>query len=220
MDHVREIRTIADLDERFRLLCLLYSRLIAEEGVGIRPFISRDLRDFADLTAQQKLESLTHLFQMVEVMDEMKRSGQSLKDTSKFLWRTLTHRGWVPQSDIFHMIEESDVVSIHTPDARKIFQNVNYFDYVSYTVEQIYASTFKGRFKRDAAVAEQLDYHAQEIYGGRITRTLDPGIPEYLCEEINSEEKRKFYSKVKALSPLRLGDQICGIVSVARFRIP
>lgn len=220
MNYVREIRTIPDLSERFRLLCLLYSRLVAEEGVGIRPFSNRDMPVFSALQPQEKMDSLTRLCRMVEVMEEMNSSGQSLRDTTKFLWRTLAHLSWAPQSDIFHHIEEADVVSVHTPDSRRIFQNVNFFDYVSYTVEQIYASTFSSRFKRDSAVAEQIEYHAHEIFSGRITKTLNPGIPEYLCQETDSEEKRRFFLRFKAFSPLRCEDQICAIVSVARFRFP
>ena len=134
------------------------------------------------------------------------------------MWRAIRKLGWTPQSDVFDRIGDKDVVNIYTPQNIQIFQNLNFFDWVTLTLEDLYGTPWHGYSRREAKCAELAYQNALEVFTGVRTATYSPDIPEHYVEEVGTEGETKFYIKIHTASPLRQNGQIVGLLAINRCR--
>jgi len=215
---LKKVLDLTDTNEKFRQLCLYYGDLLALEGKKVKPFRSADLPVFSTLTVEQKRNAIDFIGTALEIFEETRAEGFKLGDSPKLMWRAIRKLGWTPQSDIFDRIFDGDVLTIYSARQIQVFQNLNFFDWVTLTLEDLYAAPWHVYSRRVATAAELLYQNGVEIFTGVRTATYDPKVPEHYCEELGTEGLSKFYIKVQWLSPLKQGGQVAGVLVVNRCR--
>ena len=208
---LKNLQDLTDLNGKFRQMCLYYSDLLALEGKKVRPFRSPDLPVFSALTAEQKKSAIDFIGTALEIFEETRAEGFKLNDSPRLLWRALRKLGWTPQSDVFDRMGEKDVINIYTPQNIQIFQNLNFFDWVTLTLEDLYGAPWHAYSRREAKCAEQADQTAVELFTGILTSTVTPDIPEHYVEEIGTDEAYTIFIKIHTVSPLRQNGQVVGL---------
>jgi len=207
------------LDERFKQKCLYYSDLLKLEGKTVKPFRSEDLPVFSRLTSAEKQNAVDFITSALEIFEETRAEGFQLNDSPKLLWRALRKLGWTPQSDVFDRIGEHDVVNIYSPGPIQVFQNLNFFDWVSLTLEELYAAPLHQYSRREAKAAELAFQTAVDLFTGVKSSTVFPDIPEHYVEEVGTESPTKFYITIHTVSPLKKDGQVVAIMAISRCRL-
>ncbi len=215
---VRKFQDVADFNTKFRELCCYYSDLLASEGKKVRPIRGPDLPVFSALPLEKKQRAIDFITSALEVFEETRAEGYKLVDSPKLLWRSLRKLGWTPQSDVFDRIGDKDVVNVYSSEQVQVFQNLNFFDWVSLTLEELYANPWHQYSRRERHCAELAYQSAVEVFHGVRASTFSPDIPEHYVEEIDTAENRKFYIKIHTASPLRQNGNVVGLLAINRCR--
>ncbi len=109
----------------------------AQAGVVMVPYRDAALPLFGALTekAQRKvLQVLSHQLDFFKLAAE---EGVRI-DSSKLIWRALARMRMVPQSDLFDRIMDEDVVEVYHVDGTALFKNLQFFKYISMSLEEVY----------------------------------------------------------------------------------
>jgi hypothetical protein len=207
---LKKLSDITEVDEQFRELCLYYSSLLQIEGIHARPFRAFDLPVFSALPPERKRSTVDHIRSILEVFEDTVSEGTSLRNSRKLTWRAVAKLGMVPQSDIFDKLKDSDVITIYSNQNVMLFQSLNFFEFVSVTLEDLYSNRWDQCSRREAWALEKLLPIAVDVFTGRRLQTFDPLIPEHYCEEVGTEELLKFYIHIRLISPLRTDHQVSG----------
>lgn len=205
-------------DALFRSMCLRYSDLLAEEGISKRPFKSPELPSFSKLTIEKKRDAIDQLCCALELLDETRAEGASLKDSPRLLWRCIRKLGWIPQSDVFDKIESGDVVEIYDLRQKHIFQNLEFFNWISYTIEEVFSMHWYEGVRREPGIVERLYELASRILSGEYATTMPSGIPEHSIQEVGSELELNYLMTLRYLSPLKENGATIGFVVTWRGR--
>jgi len=207
-----------DLDDEFRQMCLRYAEFLAEEGTRARPFKDPSLPFFTGLSPDKKVQAIEKMRYALEVFEETRAEGFRLKDSPKLIWRSLRKLGWTPPSDIFDKMGDDDVIAIYDVEHTHVFQNLCFFDWISFSLEELYSTPFYRYARREVWAAEAAYKLAVETVSGEHPVTYVPDIKEHYVEEVGTEELLKFYLRYKCISPIRSGGKIVGSLVVAAFR--
>lgn len=193
--------------------------VIREAGFQTRLWNDSELPLFRMLTAAQQVDVITDLVNRLELFQSARRDGVSLLDTRQLLWRSLRLCAWVPQSDVFDSIDEEDTVEVYSLDQRQTFRNLQFFKWVSFTLEQIHSRPWYELTTRNQAVESALHAEAGKILSGAVKTTLSlHAIPEHLVTEIGTEELRSFYLRMRCFSPVWQDGRLSGVIAVNRTR--
>lgn len=199
-------------------MCLYYASLLAKEGVRVRPFRSPELPVFSKLKDSDKKSAIAQVSTVLEVFEEVLAKDGSLKDSNKLVWRALARLGWVPSSDIFSHMKDGDVICFHDAGQRMIFQTLTFFDWVSYTLEDLYGGLWYTHSRREDAVAQKIYEFAVEVFTGVHQESVEPNVPEHVMHEVDTEEMLKFWIKIARACPLKSDGQITGMLVINRCR--
>ena len=161
---------ITDLDEKFRQMCLDYTELLAEEGTRVRPFRLPTLPFFSKLVLKKRSKRSKKSVTRLEVFEETRGEGFRLKDSPKLIWRSLIKLGWNPPSDIFDKIGDDDVIAIYDTEHTHVFQNLNFFEWMSFSLEELYSTPFYQYARREQWAAEAAYKIAVEVSSGARSR--------------------------------------------------
>jgi hypothetical protein len=135
------------------------------------------------------------------------------------LWRSLRRGGWTPNSDVFDAIEKDDTVEVYSLQMKQIFRNLEFFKYISYTLEEVHGGTWYELVSRDDEAQKILFESAMKIVTGEVKTTVDVShVPNHMIQELRSPEKRKMMIQMKVLSPVMRDGETIAIIAVNRTR--
>jgi hypothetical protein len=154
----------------------------------------------------------------IQLFRELMEAGEKLTDSPKFLWRYFRQSGSTPCSDIFDKISETDVVEIYNLEQVHVFQNLNFFDWISVTLEEILCVPWYEVSTRDLKIAARLYELAGQMLSGQIRQTIVPDNPWHLVEEVSSVLRLKFDLQVKFISPVFVNHEVRGMIVVNQCR--
>ena len=200
----------------FKVLLDQYAAHLHEAEIRTKPYRSSELPHFSALSHAQQQQALHDVKFALEVIEAMIKEGQSLKDSPKYLWRTLKHLGLTPCSDIFSRITDGDVVIIYSTEHKQLFQNLRFFELVTLTIEDLYCTEWYKCTQRPEWAMMELYQAGNSVFTGKIQNTFDPGVKEHLAEEVNSDggPPVRLSVKVKWMSPVKKDDQVAGVIVV------
>lgn len=205
--------------EKMRASLLTMAKLITESGVAVKAFADEKLPNFSSLDIERQDVILKEVDSAVDLLQGSLREGHSLLDTRQLLWRSLRQFGWTPSSDVFDYITEEDTVEIYSLDQIQTFRNLQFFRYISFTLEQIHSQPWYKLTRRQPAAEAAIAEAAAKIIMGVSKKTLDLShIPEHLTEEVGSLELRRFTIEMRCLSPVYQKGELCAVISVNRTR--
>lgn len=166
--------------DRFCSLMDQYAVFVEKAGKKARrtsPDVTRAL--FQSFDSAQKERVIERLQREIVILQETLEAGEPLANPSRQLWRYLAHTRQVPCSDIFDKITMTDTIQVFGADHRLHFVSLNFYDYVSFTLEQIFGETWHGATRRDAEIEQRLYEVFVKAFSGnfvRRRRSMFPGI--------------------------------------------
>jgi hypothetical protein len=194
--------------ERIRFLLDRYAAFVAQAGKTVRRASPDKLQSIIlSLDDAQKSRMIARLETEISVFEEMVRAKEALANPDRQLWRYLLTTKQIPCSDLFDKIKQTDTIQVFGIDHRLLFTSLNFYDYVSFTLEQLLTETWHQAVKRDQHVTEELYRELMLILSGEIRHTVEGKVPSHLVEEVGTESLIKTYLRVKWMSPTFSNDK-------------
>ncbi|MFM6929290.1 MAG: hypothetical protein ACKOX6_12560 [Bdellovibrio sp.] len=208
----------APLVAKFRSLCEELSYIIEKEGWVVRPYSHPAMKFFKQLTPAERLWTTNRLNDYLEICRQVHRSGNQIKDARFLVRQGLQHFGFSCDVKVEDYIQPQYVVEFYGLDHRQIFRTFNFFEYTSYTVEDIYCRLWFDLYKREEAVTKFLLESVGPLLAGKMTEPLYYNNPEHIIEESSSLEKLRFWAKEHCLTSLMQGDTLRGYLTILHVR--
>jgi hypothetical protein len=218
MNRLHKVHSDSSFD-RFSSLLDRYADFLIHAGKPVRRATPEKARSlFSALEASHKTRIISRLEIEITLFEEIIAAGEKLTDSARFVWRYFTKCGGSPSSDIFGKIHEGDVVEIYSTEQIHLFQNLNFFDWVSSTLESIFCEPWFQTTKRDSEAQLLIYAAALRIITGEVRETLDPKVPWHLIEEIDTEMNLKFHLRLKWISPVFKNQQLESIIAISECK--
>jgi hypothetical protein len=201
--------------DRFILLMDRYEKFVVLAGKKVRrapPEKTKAIFLTTDDAHRERM--ITRLESEISIFEDTLGAGEALEDPARQLWRYLLKRKLVPCSDLFDKITKSDTIQVFGGDLRLLFASLNFFDHISFTLEQIFAETWQSAVSRDQQFVQQLFIDFTAIFSGDIRHTLRPSTPSHLIAEIGTESLLKSDIHIKWMSPLFLNEKVDSIIAI------
>lgn len=205
--------------EKFRSLALRYQAIGAKEGIKIIPFESPDLPHFQKATPEEKKAAIDFLEVIVNIHEETLAHGEKVSNSKKLLWRALNRFSLVPPSDLFEKFEDKDIIVIYNNDQKVIFWSIQFFNFLSFTVEQLFTIHWYKFTERTPENQAYLYQMAMDVIQGKIKEPFNPHIPPHEVQELNTLENLRTMMDIFLCSPLTRKGQLEGILIGKRMQI-
>lgn len=204
---------------RFRALALRYQEIAAAEGVRLTPFRGPDMPLFSKATPQARKTATDFLESIVAVHEETLAATENPINTRQLLWRALRRLSLVPGPEVFDHIANDDVVIIYNDQQTAVFWNLQFFNYSSLTVEEMFFGLWYEFTRRAPEIQAKLYEMAMNLISGKITGTFVPGVPAHEVEEVGTLECMKTMMELPHGSVLTKDGKLGGILIVQRMRV-
>ncbi|MES2525554.1 MAG: hypothetical protein V4598_00645 [Bdellovibrionota bacterium] len=205
--------------KRFRTLALRYQEIGAIYGIIIHPFRSPDMPYFERATSAQRKKATDFLESIVDIHEETLAAKVAAINTKQLIWRALRRLSLVPGPQAFDSIADNDVVVIYGENQSAIFWNLQFFQFSSLSVEEMFFGVWHNFTKRDPAIHKKLYEMALDIISGKITGTFTPDVPPHEVQEIDSLECIKTMMGLPSISVLTSMGHFAGMLIVQRMKI-
>ena len=189
------------LETEFKLLCQSLSVLLSSTGLKVRGHLP-GVPHFRKLEDQQKSQVVSRLRFYHDLCQEQISEGYSLRDSMSFTWRALTKLGLAPRSDLFTKITNEHIVEIYSTDNVQLYCNLNFYEYCSYTLEELHTLPWWELFERDSRNTQQIFDHTMKIFKGEILDNVKPAIDKHVLKELNSSSMFTMEYTVELMGPL------------------
>ena len=167
---------IADsLNQDFMSLTEDLSRWLAVEGKRCRPY-TPGLPFFSQLPVHKRAEIVQAVRFYHELCQEQVNEGYKITDSLVFTWRALNKLGLVPRSDLFSKVTDDDILEVYDGEGRQLYRNFRFFDFCSYTMEELYTREWWELYKRDEDILAKLYEIVGRIFTGEIEGTVVPDL--------------------------------------------
>jgi hypothetical protein len=186
-------------------------------GIPFKPYDDPRLPHFSKLPVAGQNLVLTSVGTMLNLYAEMENHGERPNDSSRLLWRSLSRLGWRPMSDIFDKIESDDVIEIYSDTNVQIFRNMNFFRYISITLEEMCVYPWYQIAQMDTVASDYYATLAPKMKNNTITESFRTPIPKYYAKELMGE-KNVLEITPRWISPVYVGPQCVGIISLIKSR--
>jgi hypothetical protein len=203
----------------FRELSDQLCQTLSRYGIPFRAYQSPALPLFSKLDQAKQQLILTTLQETLAVYAESEGSGESLTDTKRVLWRTLSRMKLPPQADILDHIEDGDVVEVYLTDFFQVFRNLNFFRYFSCTFEELVSCPIPELGTFEPHVLAYLFEAAQKLSAGEYQHTFKPPLAPYILQETVGVARYRIEITLKHFSPILEAGRGKAMIAVNRSRI-
>lgn len=153
-----------------------------------------------------------------EVVGNHLGDGGDAADEKALLWRFIRRMGYTPTSDIFDLITDEDYLEIYDNEGQQVYRSLNYFDLVSFTIEDLVTLNWKTDFKRDRMVLLNLIEVTLRFATGTLHKT-------YACDKVPKHHVQEMIGQkylhelgLKYISPLKVAGKTVAIVATSHAR--
>ena len=180
--------------DRFIELSERYAAFSRDAGVELIPYRDPALPYFSSLGDREKREVLANLETAVGICASASREGMTMKDSRGLVWQAIRAFGFRPTSDLFQYIDDDLVLEVHTREGRQIFRNFNFYQFCSYSLEELHCLSWADLYIREPQESvDQIHALAGRVFEGKINSTQPAGIvPHYVTEAISPKAMRLF----------------------------
>ncbi len=190
-------------------LCERISRALHAAGYRV-PALSLVPRPYPKEYAARK-EALTIFADLIMAAD--------VRNSKDLMWRYFGKMRYAPCSDVLGRIEDDDILEVFDMNGDQIFRNLNYFDVVSMSVEDLMSVNWKRDFKRGTKVTFQLIEMSFRFATGIFTQTMDCAkVPVHIIQELIAK-RNVIELNLKFISPLKQNGKCVAILVASRARI-
>lgn len=214
---VSDEKLLSSLVKEFTSVAVMLSEVLARNGVQVEPF-KDGLPYFRSLPVSKQQEILHQLKFYYQLCLEQILEGHSLKDSHTFTWRAFRKLGLKPTSDLFSFIEDGDLIELYDRDNRQLYRNFAYYDYCSYSLEELYSLEWWKLFERDPLISEQIMNEGIQVLASTEHKSIISKTPKHIVREIQSMGRLTNTYQLKVLSPVFSDGFVEGAVIVLRAR--
>ena len=199
------------LIQNFKEIASQTSRLLATGGVKVKAYKDQ-LPYFSALDFAKKKEVLEKITFYHDLCAEQVSEGYSLKDTPSFTWRALKKLGLTPTSNLFSQIKDEDVIEVYSAENVQLFRNFRYFEFCSYTLEEIYCLEWWNLYERGNDIMPGFAEFISGILKGTYPQGAEPGFESHVVKEAQSEEKLVMDYFLRWVGPVSADKKIAGFI--------
>jgi hypothetical protein len=171
-------------------------------GVEITPYRDPKLVHFTAAADSDRALALENLRLYVSICSDTIKDGASLRDTPQLTWFALRKMGYRPTSDLFSKLGDEQIVEIHNSSFQQVFRNFRFYDFCSYSLEELYSFHLNQLYHRDEKSMGYLMDYLQSLYAGKITSAIEYGGPPHLIMETQSVFKYQILDEITTIAPL------------------
>lgn len=192
------------------------SRLIESEGWAVRPYQSSTLPFFKGLSEEQAYLAEKQLSDYLKICQNTRADGHPIKDARFLVRKALEYYGFSFHEDVFTLIETGHVVEFYNMTHFQMFRTFNYFEYSSYTIEDMYCRPWFTLYERDQQINEKLLALGTPILLSDVKGPTHLDVGAHLITERASLERLQIRNKSTWMAPLFKGDQKVGYVAIQK----
>lgn len=189
---------------------------IEQEGWAVRPYHQDSLPFFLQLNEFQRGTTIELLRQYLEICERVYSRGRRLKDMPFFVETALDYYGYsiFPQTMGRLRAEPNKMVEFYSDKHTQFFRSLNFFEFTSYTIEDLYCRQWVHLYDREEAMILRILKKANAVLAGQCEAPLAVLEPHILKERL-SLERLQVEMKNLELEPLRKNGQVQGIFAMA-----
>lgn len=124
------------------------TRFLRSKGKNVEPFLSPTIPYFDILTFEKKEQVLERLRLFNNVCSAVLASRGDLNNPRVMLWHALQVLELTFPSDLFNYVSDEKIVEIYDRENIQIFRNLRFFDFTSYTLEDLFCRPWVDLFSR------------------------------------------------------------------------
>ena len=189
--------------DRFKELSERYAAFSREAGVELVPYRDPSLPFFTALDEKKKREVLTNLETSVSICASVSREGMTMRDARGLMWQAIRAFGFRPCSDLFNYIDDELVLEVHVQDGRQIFRNFAFYQYCSYSLEELHCLSWEDLYIREPRESvDQIHALVAKIYSGQMKSTEPAGVVPHYVLEAKSPKGMRLFLDQRYASPL------------------
>lgn len=196
-------KVTTDYTSDFRTMALQIAKFGAKAGVKIRPFKDEDLPYFSKLPIDKRKQIISSLDFLIRVCEATIKNGYSADDSAQLTWYAIKELGWRPSSDLFEKIDNDSIIEIYDTNNLQVFRNFNFFDFCSYTLEEIHCIPWTTLYYRpDESITKEILRHISDHFESHSYTTKYVGIPKHSVKETRSAQKYELFISLEYISLL------------------
>jgi hypothetical protein len=182
-----------------------YSDLIGQTGLAIVPFHEGRESRFESLEPGVQTQLIADLELQVKILHAGLNEGIAPYDDRRMAWWALRSFGFQPGSDTFEKIDFTDVIEIYNRDHKQIFRSLNFFRFLSYSLDEICTFQWWELYGRDADITARMIEVSQGLISGTLGVTVDYGGIHWVDEKF-SERGFRTQIEPRMAAPLLFAD--------------
>jgi hypothetical protein len=188
-----------------------------EAGVKVRFMRGDTPTEFLAASDKTRAAALGYLDLNLAILREMAKSGESPRDTKRYLWRAIKKLELTPPADLLTYIEsDDDIVEVYLLDEIQVFRSVRFFEISSLTIDEVLCKPWYRLVGRGWRPLLAMMRVVLRFRMGLIREPIPWGIPEHVAWEKETPERVHFMMKLKHFIPVRHQGRLVGMVGVNR----
>ena len=207
---------MSDLTNRFRSWSENLCQILEQEGMLVRPYQLASLPFFQALSLAEQEQAIQLIENYCAVCQSTRYRGASLRGERAILDQALAHFNLQVDPEVFNFIGPRSVFEFYSENQTQFFRTANFFEYTSYTIEDLYSRSWMNLYARDEEIVGKIIEHATQILSGKVQGVIKPALPEHVIVERASLEKIKITVIIECLAPLMQNGKTVGILSVIK----
>ncbi|UXR63153.1 hypothetical protein EZJ49_08695 [Bdellovibrio bacteriovorus] len=206
------------LSEDFKVIATDICRMLATEGKVIVPYLP-GLPYFSQLPSEGKKRVVETLRFYQDLCHSQLAEGYRINDSLSFTWRAFRRLGLVPRAELFNHIRNEDIVEIYSEDHIQLFRNFTFFDFCSYTLEELHTNEWWALFERDEEITTKIIEEVRKVFSEEIRETFTPNIPKHVLREIRSADRLCQSMEIRRMSPLYRNKKVAAVIVLEKVEM-
>ncbi len=205
-DRVRHVSHFIETADRF-------VKMAAVDDFMLVPYRDTQLPYFSKLPPENQKQILEQMNLMIELGIQLHSEKQSIRG-SQYAWAFCKALGMVPPHDLYGRIPENTVIDIYDSNHKLIFACLDFFEIVSYSLEELYSRPWMDLFVREnTEVFEALWDLSNAMLEGKHDGPVDTShLDSCIIRETAHPELRWARMKPRLFAPLFKHRKVSGYI--------
>lgn len=189
---------------------------IEQEGWAVRPYHQESLPFFLQLNDVERAGAVELLRQYLEICQRVYSRGRRLKDMPFFVETALEYYDYkiFPDTLVHLRAEPAKMVEFYSTKHTQFFRSLNFFEFTSYTIEDLYCRQWVHLYDREEAMTMRILSEANAVLADQSQKPII--VPEaHVIKERLSLERLQVRMQNLQLEPLKKNGHVDGIMAVA-----
>ncbi|WP_374033443.1 hypothetical protein ACES2I_11765 [Bdellovibrio bacteriovorus] len=201
--------------QKFKLLCEELSSMLEQEGWSVRPYSQDTLPYFQQLNEPEQAQATDLMNQYLEICRSVHRQGRRIKDMSFLVKTALDYYGYkISQEGMEQLVnKEGRIVEFYSHKHTQFFRSFNFFEFCSYTIEDIFCRSWPHLYSRAEEVTMRILEQANYVLSGRLNQPVIITEVHKIQERVSLERLQMYMTRLY-LEPLIKDGKVEGLIAI------